>query len=131
YFKEGFVRHDVHATFFFGAIATAAVAFARRPYSRWAAVAVVALGAVGALRTAHVSARYFDPVPSVRAYQFEARTFVQPGRRRALLARSKADVRSSLQLDRATLGLLAGRTVHVDPYATIAVWAYGLHWRPL
>jgi hypothetical protein len=131
YYKEGFVRHDVHATFFFGAVATAALAFARRPYSRWAVVAVVALGAVGAVRTAHVSARYFNPVPSVRAYQFEARTFVQPGRRRALLARSKADVRGSLRLDEATLALLDGRSVHVDPYATIAIWAYDLRWRPL
>jgi len=92
---------------------------------------VIALGAVGAVRTAHVSARYFDPVPSVRAYQFEARTFVQTARRRALLARSKADVRRSLGLDQATLGLLEGRSVHVDPYATIAIWAYGFRWRPL
>jgi hypothetical protein len=131
YFKEGFVRHDVHATFFFGAVATAALAFARRPYARWAALAVVVLGAVGAVRTAHVSARYFDPVPPVRAYQFEARTFVQSGRRHELLASSKADVQRSLGLDAATLGALEGRTVHVDPYATIAVWAYGLDWRPL
>jgi hypothetical protein len=131
YFKEGFVRHDVHATFFFGAISTAAVAFARRAFSRWAALAVVALGVAGVVRTAHLSAGYFDPIPSIRAYQFEARTFVQPGRRRVLVARSKADVRRSLALDPGTLRLLEGHTVHVDPYATTAVWAYGLDWRPL
>jgi hypothetical protein len=131
YFKEGFVRHDVHATFFFGAVATAAVAFARPPHARWAAVAVVALGAVGALRTAHVSVKYLDPVASVRAYQFEARTFIQAGKRRTLLANAKTEVQRSLGLRPATLPELEGHTVHVDPYATIAVWAYGLRWRPL
>jgi hypothetical protein len=131
YFKEGFVRHDVHATFFFGAIATLVVAFAHRPISRWAALVVVALGVVGFVRTAHVSARYLDPVPSVRAYQFEARTFVQSGRRRRLLAATRDEVRRSLGLDPATLQALRGHTIHVDPYATIAVWAYGLRWRPL
>ena len=131
YFKEGFVRHDVHATFFFGAIATAAVAFAGRPFSRWAALVVVALGVAGFVRTAHVSARYFDPIPSVRAYQFEARTFVQSGRRHALLAGARDDVRRSLELDSETLRAVEGHSVHVDPYATIAVWAYGLRWRPL
>jgi hypothetical protein len=131
YFKEGFVRHDVHATFFFGAIATAAVAFARRPISRWVALVVVALGVAGVLRTGHAGAGFFNPVSAARAYGFEVRALVQPGRRRSLTARAKADVRAAVALDGRTLALLRGRTVHVEPYATDAIWAYGLDWRPL
>jgi hypothetical protein len=131
YFKEGFVRHDVHATFFFGALATAAVAFARRPLGRWAGVAVVALAVAGVAGTAHVSAKYFDPVSAARAFQFELRTFPRSARRHALISGARADVRRSLGLDRPTLRLLRHHTVHVDPYATSAVWAYRLDWRPL
>src|SRR5207247_5212369 len=89
YFKEGFVRHDVHATFFFGAVATAAVAFGTRSPARWLAVLAVALGAAAVLHTAHASlTSFFRPDKAARAYGFEARSLVQGGRRQALRARS-------------------------------------------
>ena len=66
--------------------------------------------------------RAVSSTPNLRILVVEDDAVDRLSIRRALLARSKADVQRSLGLDAATLRELEGRTVHVDPYATIAVW---------
>jgi len=47
-----------------------------------------------------------------------------------LIAVSKKAIRADLALDPATIRLLRGHTVDVEPYETSAIWGYNLPWRP-
>lgn len=58
-------------------------------------------------------------------------TMVDTGKLEAEITESRAELVSGYGLDRRTLELLEGHTVHVDPGEVSAVWAYRLDWRPL
>jgi hypothetical protein len=128
YFKEGFVRLDaIHAALFFSAFAIALVAITWGPPTRWVAAALLAasLGAVAAVTEG--SEFFYRPGARLGTAADEVDALFHSGRE---ISEGKAVVRDQLGLDDATLRLLRGHTVDVQPYETSAVWAYELEWRP-
>jgi hypothetical protein len=60
----------------------------------------------------------------------ETRSILDGSRRRRVLADSRAATRAKLGIDTASLNMLKGHTVDVEPSETSAIWAYDLKWRP-
>src|SRR5262249_713291 len=125
YWKEAFVRHDVHGLVFFAAVGIGLLPFTcSGPARVGAPVATLAgagagggeLGGSGRLRG----------VGGLEATATALRESVVPARRRAAVADARELVRSRLGLDPALLAQLRAHTVDVGPYETSAVWAYGL-----
>jgi len=128
-FKEGFVRHDPpHAAAFFGSLGVATVAFARRDLSRVAAVAGIALCVWGVHRSVGLG---YAPYASTRAAGHDLADVVVSRRRHRVVTDSATAERYSYLVPPRLLSLLRGKTVHVDPFETAAIAAYGLRWRPL
>ena len=128
-FKEGFVRHDaMHSAAFFAAIGVATLAFARRDFSRIVAVVGIAVCVWGVHRSVGLS---YSPVSSARTARRELADIAVAHRRHAAVEVSAAYERRRYSVPSSMLRLLRGKTVHVDPFETAAVAAYGLRWRPL
>jgi hypothetical protein len=129
--KEGFVREDQHALYFFGAFGVGVLAFAWRGVARWAAVGLVVGAAAATVATPEVSLRrVYRPVAHLRIALTEARDAVDGGDRARDEAAARDLARSQLAVPARDLRLLRGHTVDVVPYETSAAWAYRLRWRP-
>jgi hypothetical protein len=76
------------------------------------------------------SARLLDPAPRAATAWDHLELAVRPGRREDLRVQAAADLRALHALPAPVLEALEGHTVHVNPYETSIVWAYGLPWRP-
>lgn len=128
-FRRGFVRHDDHVVPFF--LAATLLPFA----VRWPAESVrLALG-LAAVTFVLVPLTIRGPVRSLAdprkhldALRSDVRAMVSDRAGTELAA--KEGIRNTLRLGSAVLAALGGHTVHVDPYETSAVWAYGFDWRP-
>jgi hypothetical protein len=128
-FKEGFVRHDPpHSAAFFASIAVTTVAFARRDLSRVIALVGVALCIWGVHRSVGLS---YAPLSSTRAAGRELADVAVTSRRHEAVADSRSGERQNYAVTPRLLRLLHGKTVHVDPFETAAIAAYGFRWRPL
>lgn len=128
-FRRGFVRHDAHSIPFFLAGALVALAV---PWPR----AVIGLAVAAAWTVVLGFAVHLplwtavDPAPRVEALRSQTRLMVSSERRREAVLAAKDDVRRAVGLSPAVLAEIDGHTVHVDPWETSAIWAYGLSWRP-
>jgi hypothetical protein len=133
FLKQGFVHHDVwHSPAFFSAVAVAVMPFAWRGRRRWFATMLIVVAVGATLQTVGLYPNsYFNPIGSARAFFSQARTLIDSSRRQAVLAAGHERTRKQIGLDGQTIAALVGHTVHVDPYETTAIWAYGLKWRPL
>ena len=128
-FKEGFVRHDLaHNSGFFAALAIAGLAFAARDDSRVAALLAVFVS-IFALH--HSSQLRYAPIANARRAATQLADVAVAHRRSALVSESAASARRDYAVPASVLAALRGHTVHVDPFDTAAIWAYGLAWRPL
>jgi len=133
--KAGFVRHDGHAIEYFAVLPMLAVAPLTVPgWSRRLAALVIvgaSLAAFTVWPTFGLSAvELANPSTSVGRLARDASLLVRPGAVRAEVVDAKAAARGQLALDGESLAALAGRTVHVHPFETSAVWAYDLGWKP-
>lgn len=131
-FKQGFVRHDTHALFFFGLTAGALCAFPWRSGMRAAGLAIIALGfvaylGVGGLKLTNV----VDPVGRIGDTVDAVRVAFSPDERAARMREGRASIVATEPLPARVLAAVRGRTVAAWPTETAAVWAYGLRWRPL
>jgi hypothetical protein len=131
YLKEGFIRFDqIHSSLFFAALAVGMLAIPWEGRPRWVAATLV-VASVGAVVTSVGSGAFiYRPDQRVENAGHEARVLVDGSARARLIAVSKAAVRADLALDPATIKLLRGHTVDVEPYETSAIWGYNLPWRP-
>jgi hypothetical protein len=131
YLKEGFIRFDqIHSSLFFAALAVGLLAISWEGWSRWIAATLV-VASVGAVVTAVESGSFiYRPSQRVADAAHEARVLVDGAARARLIAVSKAAIRNDLALDPATIRLLRGHSVDVEPYETSAIWGYNLRWRP-
>lgn len=131
YLKEGFIRFDqIHSSLFFAGLAIGLLAIPWEGRLRWAAATLVVAN-VGAVVTIAASGAFiYRPDQRVENARHEARVLVDGSARERLIVVSKAAIRKDLALDLATIGLLRGHTVDVEPYETSAIWAYNLPWRP-
>ena len=131
YIKAGFVREDLHALNFFGALGVGVLAFAWRGVARWAAVGLVVGAAAATVTTPDVSLRsLYQPVTHLRVAVTEARDAVDDGNRTRDEAAARSLARLQLAVPAGDLRLLRGHTVDVVPYETSTIWAYRLRWRP-
>jgi hypothetical protein len=131
YLKEGFIRFDqIHATLFFAGLAVGLLTISWEGRVRWVAATLV-VASVGAVVTTVGSGDFiYRPDQRLANARHEARVLGDGPARDRLIAVSKAAAREDLALDPATIRLLRGHTVDVEPYETSAIWAYNLPWRP-
>ncbi len=132
-FKEGVVRYEAgHAEAMFATLAAYALAVPwRRRTWPLAGVIFVFIGWLGVRAIPPGINRDFDPVARVESFVEGARDLVGPGRRRAITESGRSLIMSESGLDAATLRLLEGQTVSVEPWEAGVAWAYGLDWDPL
>ena len=130
-YKEAIVRADAgHAAIFFGTAAAFAAAIAYR--RRLAAVAAVAaLIVVAIVAVPPYTKLDFNPFSHARAASNQAQLLVDAPQRHRLALFWTAVLRTQYRVPSSMLGLLAGRTVHVDPWEAGATFAYRLRWDPL
>ena len=132
--KAGFVSHDpFHMANFYATMLGALVAF-RLPAEavvRIATGAVIAGIAVAGFTTRFEGYPLTDPIANLGDGVATLATFADPGRLDDEIAESRASLADAYGLDQETVDLLDGRSVHVDPAETAAIWAYDLDWAPL
>lgn len=132
FFKEAFVRHDGHGTFFFLYLLLAPLWIEWRP--RFTAVAAICCAAAGAilLPAGNIPARHaLDPRIRLERFVADFELLVDADLRRAAQRQARASMRAQFPLEPALLAALGNEPVHVDPYRTSLVWAYGLRWQPV
>lgn len=137
-FKHGFVRHDLgHSGSTFTALLVAVAAV------RWRGVSGRLAGAVGAVAlivtvlgvygagAGPSPATLLDPSDKMQRFADDLRLAVSPARQERMREEARAALVALHGVPPAVLAALDDHTVHVDPYETSVVWAYGLRWRPL
>jgi hypothetical protein len=132
-FKEAVVRADpAHLAIFFttAAILGSAIPFGRRRVVAIGAVVVLAALAIGLPRSDRPTIEA-SPVAHLQTASRQFRILVSPGRRAALVASGRRWMAAVFRLDPASLRLLRGHTVHIDPWDISAAWFYRLRWDPL
>lgn len=132
-FKEGAVRYDVfHIVVFFATATMLLLAMPWRGGMRIVgAAAILVVGAVAIHITPSAAQMNFNPVTHVKSFVSQVRTLASPGRRKAIIDRGRFFTEIQYQVDPATLALLKGHRVHVDPWSAAVAWAYDLNWKPL
>jgi hypothetical protein len=133
-FKAGFVSHEnFHMATFYATILGACLAFRlpRRPAFRLVALVAIAAVAAAGFTTSVAGYPLTNPIENARNGVATLATMADTGRLETKITSSRAALAAAYDLDPATLRLLEGHSVHVDPTETSAIWAYQLDWRPL
>jgi hypothetical protein len=131
-FKHGFVRHDAHSVFSFAALSALPVAFALRRWLRVVGLAVICAGLVMTFRAFGADpVAILDPSARIDLVGDQLGLVIHADDRHRAVDNAGRFMTGQLGIDRAILLDVDGRTVHVTPYETSAVLAYGLRWRPL
>lgn len=132
-FKEGFQRHDIpHGAVYFDAVFAGFLAFRFRVGRR-----LVGIGLLSALLVFALAARdltvssSIDPGGNIEMAFSQFRQVFDARERHRIMLEGQESIFIEADLDSKALSLLRGKTVHVAPYETALVWAYGLRWRPL
>lgn len=132
-FKQGFVRHSPgHMSSFFAWMLAPWIAL------RWTGAArslsFAALAATAALyfgATGFSPPQIIDPADAPASAVREVRAALDPDTREGIREAARTTMRADYGLDPASLELLRGHRVHVHPWETSLVWAYGLEWEPV
>jgi hypothetical protein len=95
------------------------------------AIAVVGLTAISIAVVQFSPWRFLNPVNNASIAISSLGDLLVPSMREQARDDALAELRDTYRLDRRTLELIGDRPVHVDPWETNIVWAYGLDWRPL
>jgi hypothetical protein len=127
--KHGFVRHDVHSMGFYFALAVVAIALMWLNSRVIPAIVLATLLMSGSgLATPHeAQTALFRPTRFIRHVSI----LTDQDRRDVFMAASLARIKRIVPIDRETVSLLAGHTVHVDPHQALLPWVYGWDWRPV
>jgi hypothetical protein len=128
--KSGFVR-DRYVYYFTILPPLAFTVFVGR--ARSAALAAVAAAVLVLVLAVHLSpAAYVDVSETVAAFRAEVAIALDPDRRRAAEEDTRDQLRLQYGLDPAAEALLAGFTVHVEPWEAGIAAAYpSITWRPI
>ncbi len=131
-YKEAVVRSDSHhETIFFSTAAVLCAAFA---FGRRRVVALATVMGAAALAVVAVPADVpvsLDPARHVRGTFDQVRLLLSPARRARTTFFFAVGAAEHYRVDPATLALLRGHTVHIDPWEAAVAWVYGLRWDPL
>jgi hypothetical protein len=131
-FRQGFTRHDhLHVlTPYLVLVVVGVTLVAAWGTRRAAAFTAAALVALFAVVTVNV-ARVIDPA-RLPAAQDSVDLATDRARQAAVTSGNREELRRRLCFDAALVAPAVGRTVHVSPWETSAVYAYpDLRWRPL
>jgi hypothetical protein len=71
-----------------------------------------------------------DPLGRAQNLGGQVLDVLRPGRLDDMRAQARADMRDLLRVPEPMLRAIGDGTVHLDPYETSTIWAYGLRWRP-
>ncbi len=132
-YKEGFVLHEgEHGTIFFVALMGGFLALRWRWGGEKVGLALVGILLVFALAAQGGSiSAVIDPGKNAVSAIKQLVQVASPSERASITAKGRQSIEETYPIDSATLALLRGRTVHVEPFQTAVVWAYHLDWRPL
>jgi hypothetical protein len=133
-YKEGFVRHDVgHGTVYFVALMGGFLALRWRREDRLLGLGLLAALFAFAIAAQEASSRsvVFELDRNASSAVSQLEQALSPSERAAITARGREAIERAFPIDRSTLSLLRGHTVHVAPYEAAVAWAYDLDWRPL
>jgi hypothetical protein len=130
-FKEGFTRHDLHSAAFFSALLVLSSALwgrVSRPVVLTLFAFLLSLSlAVNNLPISGVLALKDGPARARESVSI----LVSGSRRAGVETASRTELRARYGLSAPQLALLAGHTVHVDPWEASLAWAYPeLRWDP-
>jgi hypothetical protein len=131
-FREGFTRHDIHSTVFFGEIVGSLCALEWPVGRRILGVSLILIAAAafaGALGSA--PSQIVNPISRIRVAGKTFLALVDPGERATITAQGRRQIEAQAALDPAIVAALRGHPVHVEPWDTSIVWAYRLRWSPL
>ena len=130
--KEGFVRHDIHAGLFFFAVLLLSVvracASARGDVSAYLAPGfwLLVLTSSGGGSVVDL----FDPSPSARALATAADRLLSDRSWRASITSGREQLVAHYAVPASMLQRIGDAPVHVSPTETSAIWAYDLAWAP-
>ncbi|MEW6225173.1 MAG: hypothetical protein AB1627_11150 [Chloroflexota bacterium] len=129
--KHGFVRSHFAATF--ATLGLTLLVLMPRATSWWLKLGILAVAAAGLVGTSPITPLgYFNAPRSAIAFAGQARDSLLPWRWEVALDRTRRDLRRTFAIPPGILEQLAGRTVHIDPYAAAVATAYPTFtWRPL
>lgn len=125
-FKEGFVRHNLHSLIYFGvgAMALAGLRARGRRDALVLAGGVVVVALLAFDTAGFVPRTSLDPVGGLEALGHQAAVLASPPAMARTMASARAAMRPGYGLDPATLALVEGQTVWVEPWEESLVWAY-------
>ena len=130
-FKHGFVRHDAHSISFFLGGLTLPLAFRWTRARWWAPATALGVAAICLALVIDQPARVlFTPVRKVSQAVDQLETAASGARRTQVMDQARAAMTETVRLDGPAARELSQHRVHVDPYETSVVWAYGLPWSP-
>jgi hypothetical protein len=133
--KQAFVRQDGHSTLFFFVVpALAAAIWTVRPVSTRPLALLVASGLLLTnVANGPTLATELDPGPSLRSFLRQVTYIALPNHRQAAEDAAHAQLRAAYApwVPEPVLSYVSGSSVHVDPWETSLVWAYGLNWKPV
>jgi hypothetical protein len=141
FWKQSFVRYDIHhAPGFFILLALAPVALGRpvNHVAAWLSRSIVVLGALSILVTGagppgtpNWGRVFRSPTDAVTEASDGIRTLSSASRRSATVRDARRSILGRNGLEDLPVSELAGYSVHVDAYEVAAVWALGLRWGPV
>lgn len=73
----------------------------------------------------------FDPLENVRTFVSDTRTALAPGRQDRRIEESRRELQDFYGLDARLRAEIGGEPASVDPWETMAAWAYELNWSPV
>lgn len=139
-YKASFVAGGGHLGIFFTSMVGAwfAVPWQRlgrpvlaAPAAAGALVALVLLLAAGTGVSVRDAVAYGAPLSErFDDLRQDARLVLEPSGRREAIADDRASLRDAYRISPRLLAAVGSAPVHVDPWETSVVWAYGLDWRP-
>jgi hypothetical protein len=132
-YKQGFVRHDqVHIQVFVPLLILPWLAFEWAGRSRFVALGAIAVfGALYFPVTDHGPGEVIEPLDRAEAAVDDLSTLLVPSERADTRSFAHESLRKFYDLDDGALEAIGDEPVHIYPWETSTVWAYGFEWKPL
>lgn len=133
FYKQAVIRIDgFHMAAYFTLVSLLWVAIPPRRGLLPVSLAGMAIFAVTAslYATSETPGPGFNPVDNVRSFVTDARTALDPGRQRERIDAARRDLQSYYGLDTRLRAQLEREPTSVEPWETMAAWAYELDWSP-
>lgn len=134
FYKQAVIRIDgIHMAAYFALIALLWVAIP--PRRGLLVVSLAGFAALAVTATLYSNSESpgpgHNPITNLGDFVSEGRTALSPGRQRREMAAARSDLQDEYGIEPRLLDEIGDRPVSVEPWETMAAWAYGLNWSPV